>query len=295
MTSTFLLCSTLAVPQVDVAVNRYTKWFDYVVEEQGEVSAELASSWLSPASTGKKYAVLKPVSGSDVSLRFVEADPVPDYQPLRTYGWTATEICVKDVEAVNTRLLASPFEIIGPPALLDGFPTVKPMQVRGPDGEIIYLTQILADDPNLGLPVVKSLVDRPFIMVLACSDLRQTIAWATKVLALPISTPVAVNNTIISSAFGLSPDSKHELCIVKGGGQTFLEFDQYPKDTTARPRHMDALPPGVSITTIKFPNFEQLTGYWAVPPVIRDGSVYRGRRVGMLETPDGALLEMVEG
>jgi catechol 2,3-dioxygenase-like lactoylglutathione lyase family enzyme len=294
MTATFLLCSTLVVPQVQAAVDRYTKWLDYSVVEHGELSADLAASWLSPGSAGKKYAVLKAASGADVFLRFVEGDDVPEYEPMRTHGWAATEICVKDVEAVNTRMLASPFEIIGPPKPLDGFPTVKPMQVRGPDREIVYLTEILIDDPNHGLPTVQSLIDRPFIMVLACSNLQQTIGWANEVFALPISTPVTIKYSLLSAAFGLHADSKHALCIVKGAGQTFLEFDQYPDGATARPRNAGELPPGVAVTTMLFPDFQRLAGHWAVQPVVRNGAIYGGRRVGILETPDGALLEVVE-
>ncbi|KAN0112341.1 hypothetical protein V8E51_005292 [Hyaloscypha variabilis] len=214
---------------------------------------------------------------------------------MRTYGWVATEICVKDVESVNERMLDSPFKIIGAPKLVDGFPSVKPMQVRGVDGEIVYLTEIRAHEPSLGLPIVESLIDRPFIMVLACSDLKKSIAWVKDVLGLLVSDPVKVKNDIISDFFEMNPEEKHELCIVKGEGQTFLEPDQFPAGATVRPQHSDALPPGVAITTMMFPDFERLRGHWAVPAVTREGAIYGGRRVGMLLTPDGALLEVVEG
>ena len=93
----------------------------------------LATSWLSPASAGRPYAILQPSSLASVFLRFIEGSDVPAYQPMRTYAWAATELCVKDVEAVNSRLLDvnSPFEIIGSPKPFNGFPTVKPMQVKG--------------------------------------------------------------------------------------------------------------------------------------------------------------------
>jgi len=295
MTVTFLRCATIVVLDVEAASKRYTQWFDYSVVESGDIAADLANSWLSPGSIGKNYTVLKSSSGSEVFLRLVEGNDVPDYQPMRTFGWAAIELCVKDVEVVNERMLRSPFEIIGSPKPLDGFPTVKPMQIRGPDREIIYLTEVLVDGPSHGLPTVQSLIDRPFIMVLACSDLRQSISWAEKVFGLPISDPVEINYSMLSSAFGLPADTKHKLCIVKGASQTFLELDQYPKGAKTRPHHADALPPSVAITTMIFPDFEQLSTHWAVPPVIREGVVYDGRRVGMLETPDGALLEVIEG
>ena len=43
--------------------------------------------------------------------------------------------------------MVSPFEIIGPPREIDGVPAIYPLQVRGPDEEIVYLTQIRADLP----------------------------------------------------------------------------------------------------------------------------------------------------
>ena len=295
MSPTFLRCSTLVVPDIEATTSRYTQWLNYSVVEKGTVSNSLAKSWLSPDSTGKKYAVLQPASLASVFLRFVEGDNVPDYQPMRSFGWVATEICVQDVEAVNERMLRSPFKIIGVPKLLDGFPTVKPMQVRGVDDEIVYLTEIRIREPSSGLPIVDSLIDRPFIMVLACSDLRRSTAWVEDVLGLPVSNPVKVKNDMINDFFQMDPEHKHELCIVKGDRQTFMELDQFPARATVRPQDTDALPPGVAITTMMFPDFERLSGHWVTPPMVREGTIYEGRRVGMLQTPDGSLLEVVEG
>jgi hypothetical protein len=293
---TLLKCATHIVADVDAAVARYTRWLDYSVVEQGTVPADLAASWSAPASAGWPYAVMQPSSGSPVFLRFIEGDPVSDYLPIRTFGWAAIEICVQDVEAVNERMLASgDFEVIGPPKPLDGFPNVKPMQVRGPDQETVYLTEIRVDDPSAGLPRPKSLIDRPFILVLACPDLAKTAAWMAQVLALEVSDPVAIRYSMISLAFGLPADDKHALVTAKWQGQVLLEADQYPEGTTERPCHPGALPPGVSIVSIVHPDLARLEGHWDSPPVVRDGALYAGARVGVLRTPEGALLEVIEG
>ena len=102
------------VRNVAESADRYAKWLDYAVVEQGEVPDELAASWNAPASAGRPYVVMQPASGAEVFLRFIEADVVEAYEPIRTYGWAATEICVEDVEAVNARMEQSEFEIIGP-------------------------------------------------------------------------------------------------------------------------------------------------------------------------------------
>lgn len=291
---TLLKCATWNVKAVSETAKRYEEWFDYSVVESGLVSAELASSWGTPNSAGKPYAVLQPASGQEVFLRFIEGGPVPSYEPIRTLGWAATEICVQDVEVVNTRMKDSPFEIIGPPKPLDGFPTVKPMQVRGPDNEIVYLTEIKVDGPESGLPDPQSLVDRPFIMVLACSDLKRSIAWVKDVFGFEMIDPVAIEYSMITLAFDLPKDQKTELVTAKWKGEVFLELDQYPAGVKPRETRSGELPPGVAITTIEFPDLGRIQGHWDSEPVMREGSIYAGKRVGVLKCPDGALFEVVE-
>lgn len=292
---TLLKCATHVVADLDNAIARYESWMGYRTVERGEVPSDLAAAWDAPASAHRSYAVLQSASGAEVFLRFVEGDPVPDYLPIRTYGWAAIELCVTDVEAVNAKMLQSPFEVIGPPKPLDGFATVKPMQVRGADLETVYLTQILQPGPDTGLPQPQSLIDRPFIMVLACPDLRKTAQWVKDVLGLPMIDPVAIRYSMIEKAFGLPETTKIELTTARGGGQVFLELDQYPDAATERPGHAGALPPGVAITTMMYPDFGRLEGHWSSAPVVRAGAVYGGRRTGVLTTPEGALLEVVEG
>lgn len=292
---TLLKCATHVVADLDNAIARYESWMDYRTVERGEVPSDLAAAWDAPASAHRSYAVLQPASGAEVFLRFVEGDPVPDYLPIRTYGWAAIELCVTDVEAVNAKMLESPFEVIGPPKPLDGFATVKPMQVRGADLETVYLTQILQPGPDTGLPQPQSLVDRPFIMVLACPDLRKTAQWVKDVFDLPMIDPVAIRYSMIEKAFGLPETTKIELTTARGGGQVFLELDQYPDAASERPRHPGALPPGVAITTMVYPDFDRLEAHWSSPPVVRGGAVYGGCRTGVVITPEGALLEIVEG
>ncbi|MFT3964277.1 MAG: VOC family protein [Sphingobium sp.] len=293
---TLLKCATHIVSNIDAAVERFSLWLDYSVVEDVMVPADLAEAWGAPANAGRRSVTMRPASGSPVFLRFIEGDPVPGYLPIRTYGWAAIEICVSDVEAVNARMLASDiFKVIGPPKPLDGYPTVKPMQVRGPDQETIYLTEIGTDDPDSGLPSPKTLIDRPFILVLASPDLRRTARWLVDVLGLELTDPVAIRYTMIALAFDLPLEDRHELVTGMWKGQIFLEADQYPAGATERPCNPGALPPGVSIVSIMHPNFAKLEGHWIAPPMERDGSVYAGRRVGMLRTPEGALLEVIEG
>jgi len=291
---TLLKCATHVVGDVAAAAARYVEWMDYRVVEQGEVDDALAALWLAPASKGKPYALLEPASGASTFLRLVEGTPVADYEPIRSYGWAAIELCVTDVEAVHERMKASPFEVIGPPKNLDGFATVKPMQVRGDDKEIVYLTQMLVSGPEHGLPTAQSLVDRPFIMVLACPDLRKSAAWVKDVLGLEVIEPVAIQYSMISKSFALPEGQKVELVTGKWQGEVFIELDQYPQQATPRTGVAGELVPGVAMTTMIHPDFARLDGHWAVEPIVLQGPLYEGRRVGMLTTPEGALLEVIE-
>ena len=289
-----LRAATLIIPDCDAAAARYVDWFDYEIVETGAVPEDLAASWGAPASAGRKFAVARPASGAEVFLRFIEGDDAPDYRPLRTLGWAAIEICVQDVLAVNARMLKSPFEIIGPPKKLEGLPTIFPMQVKGPDREIVFLTEINGDPPDQVLPRAASLIDKLFILVLACSDLRASTAWFAKQLQLDAGTEMDLVYSVINGAFDLPADTLHTLLTMTHDRDVFLELDQYPTQATLRAVKAGALPPGIAMATFLQPDIGAVPGPWITPPSARDGPIYGGRRVGCMRAPDGTLVEVVE-
>ena len=287
-----LRAATLVTPDAEAAAARYVQWMDYRVVERGPIAADLAASWGAPASAGRHAVTIQPASNADVFIRFVEGDPVPAYRPLRTFGWAALEICNQDVMGVNLRMRGSPFEIIGPPKRIDGLPTIHPMQVKGPDGEIVYLTEIVS--PGNGLPHPGAFIDKLFILVLACSDMSASAEWFKARFTLDVGAPMSIVYNMINDAFELPDDSKHTLATATWEKDVFLEFDQYPPEATPRPGHAGALPPGIAMTTLKHPAFDTVTGNWIVAPVVREGPVYGGKRAGTLRGPDGVLIEVVE-
>jgi len=286
--------ATLVVADVEATAARYVEWLDYAVVDRADVSADLAASWGAPASAGRASITLQPSSGAEVFLRFVQGAPPPTYRPLRTFGWAAIEICVQDVLAVHERMKRSPFTIIGPPKALDGLPTIFPMQVRGPDDEIVFLTQINGDLPENDLPRAASLIDKLFILVLACSDLPASMAWFDQAMGLTCGRTMDLVYSVINDAFALPADTQHTLVTLTHARDVFLELDQYPAQTTPRPAEAGALPPGVAIATFRHPDFGSLSGPWITPPAMREGPMYGGRRAGTLRAPDGTLVEIVE-
>jgi catechol 2,3-dioxygenase-like lactoylglutathione lyase family enzyme len=293
-----LRAATLTVANLARSEALYRDWLYYDSVEEGVISADLAASWGAPASVGKPYVVMQPKSGAEIYLRFVEDDAHPDYQPLKTYGWAAIEICVEDVLKVNERMLESPFEIIGPPRELDGMPAIFPMQVQGPDGEIVYLTQIRSDLEAYDLPRATSLIDRQFIHVCAVSDLTGSLNWCQDKLGLSFGRDMAIVYTMLANAFGVPYENKFTIATLTHERDVFYEFDQLPPAACARPAWKERLPQGVAISTIIVPDFEHRVAAhsnWLIaPPAKRDGPIYKGKRAATMRGPDGILFELVE-
>jgi hypothetical protein len=290
--------STLTVSDLNTSATLYCDWLDYKTVETGQIDPALAISWGAPKTSGRKYAVLQPASGADVFIRLIEQPTVESYRALRTFGWAAIEICNQDTLAVNARMERSPFEIIGPPKELDGMPAIFPMQVKGPDQEIVYLTEIRSDLDEYDLPRAESLIDKLFILVMACSDLEVTGKWLEKHMLISKGRSIEIIYSMINNAFELPPDTKHALATLKHGRDVFLEIDTYPEAATIRDCHDGMLPPCAAIGSFIHPEFDRLDhinkNHWITAPVARQGVVYKGKRTGTLRDPDGTLIEIIE-
>lgn len=290
-----LRAATLTVADLGRSIRNYEIYFDYTVVERGALAADLAASWDAPGAAGASYAVLQPASGAEIYLRLIEHPPIPGYTALRSYGWNAIEICVQDVLAAAARMEGSPFEIIGPPREIDGLPAIYPMQVKGPDEEIVYLTQIRDDMPAFDLPRASAPVDRLFILVLGCSDMKSSLAWMERHCGLQIGrAEMPIVYTMLSKAYGTPMDELHTISTMIHGRDVFLELDQYPPAAISRPRHAGLLVPGCAIGTLWHPDFSALPGPWISPPVRRDGPIYQGKQTATMKDLDGALIEIVE-
>ncbi len=290
-----LRAATVTVSDLKRSKDLYSRYFDYSVVEEGTISKALAASWGTPKSAGQPYIVMQPSSGAEVYVRFVEQPAVDGFKALRSYGWNAIEICVQDVMAVNARMLESPFEIIGPPNKIPGLDAIHPMQVKGPDEEIVYLTQINDDLPEYKLPRAGSLIDKLFILVIGNSDMDRAAAWMQTACGLSFGREMEIPYTMIAKAYGTPLDELHRICTLIHEDDVFLELDQYPDEAIERPRHDGMLVPGCAIGTLYHPDFDSLPGPWVSAPIARDGVIYKGKRVGVLKDPDGTLIEMVEG
>ena len=216
------------------------------------VGAPLATVWGAPEAAAARMVVLRPASGEARFIRLVEGAPAPDFRPLACLGWTAIEIVVQDLVALAERLADSPFRIIGPPAVLDFDFTdaISAMQVVGPGGEILYLTQIAGAIPGFDLPKAESFVGQLFIMVLATAGIADA-AGVYSALGGQVGPDIAARIDILSAAYGLPSTHRHRLATVALGQRSLIEIDAFPVAVAARPPSAIGLPSGIAIVTLQ--------------------------------------------
>ncbi|MCH8491504.1 MAG: VOC family protein [Oceanicaulis sp.] len=219
---------------------------------------------------------------------------MPEYKPLTTYGWNSIEICVQDVLAAHERIKPSPFEVIGPPREIEGLPAIYPMQMKGPDGEIVYLTQIRDDLPAYDLPRATAPIDRLFILVIGCSDMHASLKWFDDTLGFETGRVMEIEYHMLADAFGTPRTELHTISTGIHGRDVFLELDQYPPAAKQRPQHEGMLVPGCCVGSFLHPDFDSIKGDWVSPPKVREGAPYNGKRSGTLRGPDGLLVEVIE-
>jgi len=287
--------ATVTVASLDRSIELYQRYLNYRLIETGSVDSDVAESWQAPGVTGHAYAVLQPASGRDIYLRFVEQEPVPGFRALRTYGWNAIELCVSDVREVYARLKDSPFEIIGPPRENPGLANIHPMQIKGPDEEVVFLTQINADTPPYKLPRAQSLIDQVFIMVIGCRDVAAATTWFEVNLGLERGEDLKIAYTMLAKAYGKDLSTQYQLTTLMHDFDIFVEVDQYPAEATERHKQNGMLPPGCAITTFWHPEFDLIQRAQSNAAQTHAGVLYDGKKSLLLEGPDGALVEVVAG
>lgn len=256
--------ATVVTPDLDAAIAAYCDYLGYTGAAPVLVGEALAAIWGTPKAAHARMAVLRPESGEARFIRLVEGATAPDCRPLASLGWTAIEIVVQDLHALAERLADSPFRIIGPPAVLDFDFTdaISAMQVVGPGGEILYLTQIDGVIPGFDLAEARSFVGQMFIMVLATKGIADAaVLYAAH--GAHVAPEIAARITILSEAYGLPADYRHALATVALAERSLIEIDAFPATAVARPASAIGLPSGIAMVSMRR----------AVPDASSDGGV----------------------
>ena len=282
--------ATIAVPDLSAIEPLYNDWLGYAVVERGDVPQDLANSWGAPKSGGRPYIIMQPESGTDVFIRAVEIDPVPEYKAMTTWGWNAIEIIVDEPDALYEKLLDSPFTLLGKPAGLKNYPSIRATQFKGPAEDVLYLTAETGDRTKSLLPRPGAFVGRVFIMVVAGPDINALQDWYADTFDMARG---PINNSpidLINEAQGLPLGSERPLTIVGMSDHgNILELDGYGEHTGPRPHAKGELPPGIAMTSVTVASIDDLD-----IETIKDPIVAYGSRSAVAIGPAGELLELIE-
>ena len=294
---TKIRCGSLLVNDLDVSLALYRDVLEQNVVESGELSDKLANSWGAPRLSGAKTCLLQPKSGAQSYLRLIQSpDKVTPIAHATTYGWCAYEICVSDVFALAESLEGTYFKVVGPPKRMDNIANVIPMQVVGPDQEVLFLNQVLESDAHSDLPVAQCAVDQIFIAVLASNDRQKTVSNYVKELSGNEAGTYELRYSLINRAFGFDPEVTHKLTLVQDGRTPLLEIDQYPDMACSRKHAEGNLSHGNTMVSLVVNDLDELplTNKLSEQPIYSDGLLYAGGRSIVLRGDCGEYLELIE-
>jgi len=213
------------------------------------VPAAVAQAWGRPALAGRRLLELA-APGSATLLRvLVVPGAVP--RPTRfSHGWLALEILVRDVDALEAPARAAGFEVVGAPADLEMSPNLRAMQLVGPVGEMLYLTQVKAPVPPFDLPLSSHLppacaLGPLFIAVMSTPS--RAAALAACVPLRPVSTlQFETKVTVLNRALGRPLATRWPLATVALAGQCLFEIDEVQHAAVQPPADPGELPGGLA-------------------------------------------------
>jgi len=223
-------------------------WKRYETEYQ--LSVEDTSRWQATNLIGAR--VLK-VRGIDGGIRFIESANHQNPVPLRTFGWSALEICVDDVHKYVAQAVKAGFEILNEAVPLSGSAKPLPLiaaQLAGINGEVVYITQILSEVPNFELPDVSKESGSIFICVLGASDLERSREAIELNFEVRRASDREVAIKVLNRVYEKPLDTLHRLSSLQLAGRNAIEIDQLPIEAIQREKFAGNLPPGISIVTV---------------------------------------------
>ncbi|MBK7060548.1 MAG: hypothetical protein IPI03_11945 [Rubrivivax sp.] len=243
-------CGTLVARDADAVVRAYRESLDLVVISDGPLPKALATAWGQSDLAGARFVVLG-ADAADASthwLRIIEWPLAEAPLPMRHSGWLALEVLVKDVCALGQRLENGPFTVLGPPRALAVNDNIWAMQVAGPAGETLYLTEVRAPVPPFDLPAPATFTaERLFIPVLSAREHSTAMGWYEQLsgqAGLRFDTRVSALN----AALGLDPEWRRPVGTLQLAGASMIEIDHVPEHSGA-PACASGLPSGLAMVS----------------------------------------------
>ncbi|MFV8784201.1 hypothetical protein ACNKU7_17405 [Microbulbifer sp. SA54] len=281
-------CSIATLASDDAArlVDDYCSDLHCQVLASESLTQPMATQWGCPKLAGARYWLLGNILGRPW-LRIVEDPTATPATPLACAGWMAMEILVDDVDGLAASLADSPFRVLRPVANLELSDKIRAVQVQGPAGELLYLTQISGEVPPFQLPQASCAVDHLFIPVLASTDRAASLARyesLAQLSGLSFDTKV----TVINQLRNLPMEQQHPLATLQLAGSTLIEIDQLDNLAIA-PGETHTLGGGIAMVTFyidRIPEQAETHCHEAAP--------YHGRRSCTLHGHDGERIELIE-
>jgi catechol 2,3-dioxygenase-like lactoylglutathione lyase family enzyme len=281
---------TMGTPNLESAVAWYQQWLDYKPGRRGKIAEGMAASWGAPGMAGRDFVLMQPSSGEDVSIRLASIDPVPAFNQLATLGWNATELVVADLDASFKKFQAAPAQILEAPDGI-GLGAIKAFQVKGPSGEVLYLTSNTGDRLKSNHPEPTSPIGRPFIMIVGGRDLKELKKFYLETFDLGDQGDLQLKVRVLNNYFKLPEDTKTDIAVVvlsERGNK--IELDQMPKATVERPKTMGQLPPATAMVSFSVADLDTI----AAPLLDAPRNNYGKVRSACCKGPAGELIELVE-
>jgi len=268
----------------------YTEHLGYRSIGSGRISPQLAALWHCPGMAGARYTLLASAAGDDFRFRFIEHRLASHHVAFATHGWNAAELIVRDVDTLAGRLESSSFEVFGAPANLSFTDDIRAMQIRGPAGEVLYLTQITAPVAGLDTPVARCTVDRAFIVILGGASLESIQAAYEDTFDLPRTPVVKATVKGMSAALGLPAETHYPISALPLRGQSFIEADEMPRSAVSREAPPGMLPAGIAMVSCRI----RTPGDGSIPLTAIDDPACGGPcRMACYRGPAGELMELI--
>ena len=285
-----IACVTVAASDLAAVEACYADFLGYRTVGRGSLEAELARLWDCPRAAGSKYLLMAPERGDDFVFRFIQSPASSRYTAFASHGWNAAELIVRNVDALAERLSDSPFRVVGAPQNLSFSDDIRAMQVVGPGGELLYLTEIKRAVPGLDAPQVRCDVDRVFIVILGGPSMSVLQNFYAEKFGVEPAPAVESRVKGMSAAFGFSPEHKYPIAALKLAGQSLIEVDEMPAEAEARMAAEGLLPPGIAMVSFVGASGDaggEPQAQLAPPP-------YRGRwRAGFMSGPTAEKIEIL--
>lgn len=292
-----IACVTVAVAELQYAIDVYRLYLGYEVVDSGKLTTRDAELWARPALAGRRFALLLPAGEGRTFIRFVESKTDAAYVPFRHFGWNAAELMVQNTDAAAARLEHSPFAIIGPPADLSFSDKIRAMQVLGPNRESLYLTSFKERLPEFDTPEAKHFIDRTFIVIMGGTSVASVNDFYAAHLGTTKAPEMNAVITVISAAHGLPPTTMHPLAALTLHGQSFIEADGMPAGTLPRESPTtpsSELPPAISMVSFGVDRLPTTVPQWLGPAQALPQAPYYGRAARVAIGPAGEWIELIE-